>query len=151
MRYLIIILTLIFFTGFASSKTRSNARYTSKTSKISALYPDAKGSVACDLTDITHLVYKGKNKKIEKQAKKEKSKVPNIFTDLDTKEPKMISPDKASLIKLNESNGVYWLLSVGSKAVSTFIIDTNTKLFVQTRTINMQGITLSTSWMGKCL
>ncbi len=114
-------------------------------------YPNTSNSITCNLTHITSSHYSPDNKKIKTSAKKEKSESPTIFTDLKSKTPKMISPDKIDLVKLNENNGTYWLLSKGTSATVVFLIDTKQKTFVQSRIMNLEGHTVATNWMGKCL
>ncbi len=119
-------------------------------------YPDTSNSITCNLTHITSSHYSPDNKKIKISAKKEKSKYPTIFTDLKSKTPKMLPennllPNKIDLMKLNENNGTYWLLSGGTSATVVFLIDTKQKTFVQSRIMNLEGHTVATNWMGKCL
>lgn len=119
---------------------------------VDALYPEAKDSISCELTHLVSNTYNRKGKIIN-DSKKENSKVASIFTNLTSKTPKIISPNKGDLIKIHETDGVYWLLAKpvpGSIASVMYTIDTKRKVLVQARSLHVTGITHSSSWMGKC-
>ena len=141
-KFVLLILALG-WTGHVSSQKKPT---------IKQLYPEADDTITCQLEYLARVSYE--NGKITKTAIKEKAKISSVFTDLKSKTPKMIKPDKADLIKIKELKGVYWLLSNDAVyATVLFIIDTKKKIMIQQRAanINMLGLFYGQSWMGKCI
>ena len=123
----------------------------SEDKNIKQLYPQADDTITCQLEYLARVSYEGG--KLKKSAIKEKAKVSSVFTDLKSKKPKMLKPDKIDLIKIKEFDGVYWLLSLhGTMATVLFIIDTKNKVMIQQRSANLFGLSFyGQSWIGKCL
>ncbi len=141
-KYLLeIFMTCLLFINFSWAK-KTNLEH-------NIVYPQAKNTITCQLEHIARVKYE--SGKINKVAYTEKAKFPSVFTDLNKKNPKMIQPDQIDLIKINESDGVYWLGSIGSMGMTLFIVDTNNKLLIQQRSMSLGETTYGQSWLGKCL
>ena len=139
-----LLILMLGWTGHVSSQKKPT---------IKQLFPEADDTITCQLEYLARVSYE--NGKITKTAIKEKAKISSVFTDLKSKTPKMIKPDKTNLIKIKELNGVYWLLSNSGTSYATvlFIIDTKKKIMLQQRSANidMLGVFYGQSWMGKCI
>ena len=120
-------------------------------SSVKQLYPQADDTITCQLEHLAVVSYE--DGKFKKSANKEKAKVSSVFTDLKSKNPKMLKPDKIDLIKIKEYNGIYWLLSnSGVSATVLFIVDTKRNIMIQQRSADLFGVSFyGQSWMGKCL
>ena len=136
---------------FNSSEQKINRTINSYQENPIQLHSQVDDTITCQLEYLARVSYK--DGKITRSTIKEKAKSPTVFSELKSKNPKMLQPDAMNLIKIKENNGIYWLLSPnGTSATVIFIVDINRKIVIQQRSADLPGLSLySQSWMGKCL